>query len=89
MSCLQGLCSLVNGCFGKNKDFVQSKYHIMAKQVKSQKEMKVEDAFHNTSVSFNELFQKIRERDALITSQQETIAAAATGHAGNSIWKDV
>jgi hypothetical protein len=45
----------------------------MAKQVKTQKEMKVEDAFHNTSVTFNELFQKIRERDALITAQKENI----------------
>jgi hypothetical protein len=35
--------------------------------------MKVEDAFHNTSVTFNELFQKIKERDALITAQKENI----------------
>ena len=36
--------------------------------------MKVEDAFHNTSVSFTELFQKINERDALITAQKENIS---------------
>jgi hypothetical protein len=35
--------------------------------------MKVEDAFHNTSVTVNELFQKIRERDALIKAQNENI----------------
>jgi hypothetical protein len=45
----------------------------MAKQTKSQKQMKVEDAFHNTSATFKELFQKIRERDAIIEAQQETI----------------
>jgi hypothetical protein len=44
------------------------KKHNMAKQTKSQKQMKVEDAFHNTSATFNELFQKIRERDALIVA---------------------
>ncbi len=46
----------------------------MAKQPKSQLQMKVEDAFHNTSVSFTELFQKINERDALITAQKENIS---------------
>jgi hypothetical protein len=60
-------------CFGKNREFEQSKLHYMAKQVKTDKEMKVEDAFYNSSVSFNELFQKIRERDALIISQKENI----------------
>ncbi len=35
--------------------------------------MKVQHRFHNTSVSFNELFEKIRERDALITAQKENI----------------
>jgi hypothetical protein len=45
----------------------------MAKQTKSQKQMKVEDAFHNTSVTFKELFQKIRESDALIIAQKENI----------------
>jgi hypothetical protein len=45
----------------------------MAKQTKSQKQMKVEDAMYNTSVTFKELFQKIRERDALIEALTETI----------------
>jgi hypothetical protein len=45
----------------------------MAKQVKSQKKMKVEDAFHNSSVNYNDLFGKIKERDALITAQKENI----------------
>ncbi len=45
----------------------------MAKQVKSQKEMKVEDAFYNSSVNYNDLFGKIKERDALITAQKENI----------------
>jgi hypothetical protein len=45
----------------------------MAKQTKTQKEMKVEDAMYNTSVTVNELFQKIRERDALIKAQNENI----------------
>jgi hypothetical protein len=39
----------------------------------ARKEMKVEDAMYNTSVTFNELFQKIRERDALIKAQTENI----------------
>jgi predicted translin family RNA/ssDNA-binding protein len=45
----------------------------MAKQVKSQKEMKVEDAFYNSSVNYSDLFGKIKERDALITAQKENI----------------
>jgi hypothetical protein len=49
------------------------KKHNMAKQVKTQKEMKVEDAMYNTPVTFKELFQKIRERDALIKAQNENI----------------
>ena len=45
----------------------------MAKQVKSQKQMKVEDAMDNGSVTINDLFQKIREQDAMITLQKENI----------------
>jgi hypothetical protein len=33
----------------------------------------VKNPFHNTSVTSNELFQKIRERDALIEAQNENI----------------
>lgn len=46
----------------------------MAKQVKTDIEMKVEDAFYNNSVLYQELFQKIRERDALIEAQKENIS---------------
>jgi hypothetical protein len=45
----------------------------MAKQVKSQQQMKVEDAMDNSSVTINDLFQKIREQDAMITLQKENI----------------
>ena len=49
------------------------KIHCMAKQQKTQKQMKVEDAFHNSSVSFHELILKIKEQDALITSLKDNI----------------
>jgi hypothetical protein len=45
----------------------------MAKQAKTQQQMKVKDAMYNGSVTINDLFQKIREQDAMITLQKENI----------------